>query len=163
MGFFDIFRKKPKIAADELVINVMERSVDINGRHLDMPCGLKALTDMLGKPRMFAGKAGNLNAVWDKLGVYCYLSGGDVYCLGIKAHPEEIPAGFEPNRLFVGKLIVCGEEWEQALSEGTDLEIGRERQMNSISLFGSYTDFENRDSNGCNGAYTGIEIQYHRN
>ena len=27
MGFFDIFRKKPKIAPDELVINVMEHSL----------------------------------------------------------------------------------------------------------------------------------------
>ena len=163
MGFFDIFRKKPKIAPNELVINVTERSADINGHFLDMPCALKALTDILGKPRMFAGQGGNVNAVWDDLGVYCYVNQNmEVYCLAAKAHPEEIPAGFEPKCFFAGYLNICGEQWEQSLSLGDDLEIGRERSVGKLSLFGAYTDFENGDRNSCGGAYTGIEIQFHR-
>ncbi len=163
MGFFDIFRKKLKIAPNELIINVTERSADINGHVLDMPCSLKSLSDILGRPRMFAGQAGNINAVWDGLGVYCYVNKNtEVYCLAVKAHPEEMPAGFEPKSFFAGQLIICGEQWEQALGLGEDIEIGKERRIGKLSLFGAYTDFENGDHIGCNGAYTGIEIQYHR-
>ena len=162
MGFFDIFRKKNKIAPEELIISVMERSVDINGHFLEMPCDIKALSGILGKPRMFAGKAGNLNATWDELGFYCYINNGNVYCLAVKAFPDEIPAGFDPKRMFRGQLTICGEPWAQALSAGSDMEIGRERQMGLLSLFGAYRDFENGDKGGYLGAYNGIEIQYHR-
>ena len=164
MGFFDLFRAGSKIAPEKLVINVMADAADINGSYLKMPCDLKAMSDILGKPRMFAGQAGNVNATWDKLGVYCYVNQNmEVYCLAVKAHPDEIPAGFDPKCMYRGRLVICGEEWEQALYVGDDLDIGRERQLGSLSLFGAYTDFENGDSNGCNGAYNGIEIQFHRN
>lgn len=164
MGFFDIFRKKPRIAPDELVINVMEHSLDINGHYIEMPCNIKTLYDVLGYPRRFDGQTGNVNLTWDKLGVYCYVNQRmEVYCLAVKAHPDEIPAGFDPKRFFVGQLNICGEQWELALSLGDDLEIGRERSVGSLSLFGAYTDFENGDKNGHHGAYNGIEIQFHRN
>lgn len=163
MNLSNLFRKNPDISPSKLVIKITERSADINGHIIDIPCSLKALSDILGKPRMFAGQAGNANAVWDDLGFYCYVNKNtEVYCLAVKVNAEEFPAGYEPKSFFAGQLIICGEQWEQALSLGEDIEIGRERRIGKLTLFGAYTDFENGDRNGCNDAYTGIEIQYHK-
>ena len=162
MGFFDLFRKN-RIAPSELRIALGENTADINGKCVRMPCSLKVLVGILGKPRFFAGRAGNMNYTWDKLGVYCYVnSRSEVYCLAVKAHPDEIPAGFDPKCMFQGQLSICSRQCEELVQEGNDIEIGRERMLNGLSLFSTYVDMDNGDNGGCHGAYNGIEVQYHR-
>ena len=88
MGFFDFFRnlfgKKPKIDPEDLVIDITDSNMTINGKTVDIPCHLSVLENMLGKPREFVGKNSHINLTWDDLGLYCYTLGNNVvYCIAI--------------------------------------------------------------------------------
>ncbi len=166
MGFCDFFKNlfgaaKPKYAPEELDINITDNAISINGNTVDCPCHLDALKKFFGKPRKFVGKKhGNINFVWDELGVYCYTKGNNVvYCFAIKVNLGEIVTDFDPKRMFKGKLSINGAPWEEVMYGGEDMEVARQRDVGGLSLFSEYTDFENGDKNGWNGAYSGVEIQ----
>lgn len=163
MGFFaNLFGgKKPKINARELVLDITEGKLLVNGRAVDIPCHLSVLTKIFGKPRKFIGKnRENINFTWDNLGIYCYTKGNSVvYCFAVKVNRGDITTDFEPKNTFTGTLLIGGEPWEEFMSGGEDFEVARQREFCGYSLFSEYTDMENGDKNGCHGAYSGVEIQ----
>ena len=79
MGFFDLFRRKPHIDTQRLVVNLTENGLDVNGVHIILPCNIDALKHIFGHaretvhPAMF-GREKTYNYTWDKLGIYCYSS-----------------------------------------------------------------------------------------
>ncbi len=160
MGFFDWFRK-PKIDPAKLVIKAEEHSIEINGTAIPMICQLSNITDILGKGRIHRGAAGNLNMVWDKLGVYCYFTPQQrVYCIAVKRFMDTIPTELDPKKLFQGELYIGGTHWEEFMQAGEDIEIGRERNLGGVSLFATYCDLDRCDYKGFRNAYNGVEINY---
>ena len=161
MGLFDFFGKKPKIAPEDLRIDISENKMIINGKSVDIPCHLSVLTEIFGKPRKFVGKhRENINFIWDAFGINCYTKGNRVvYCIGVKANFGDIKCKTDPKSTFKGVLTIAGEDWEETMLAGEDLEVGRRRVYHGYSLFAEYADMENGDKNGCRGAYSGIEVQ----
>ena len=163
MGFFgNLFgRKKPIINAQELVLDITEDKLIVNGKAVDIPCHLSVLTNIFGKPRKFVGKnRENVNFTWDNLGVYCYTKGNSVvYCFSVKVNRGDIKIDFDPKPLFAGTLTIGGEPWEELMGGGEDREVGRHRDYFGLSLFSEYTDMDNGDKNGYRGAYSGVEFQ----
>ena len=166
MGFCDFFKNlfggsKPKYAPEELDINITDKAIYINGNIVDCPCHLDTLKKFFGKPRKFVGKKhGNVNFVWDELGVYCYTKGNNVvYCFAIKVNRGDIVTDFDPKSMFRGRLCINGAPWEEVMYGGEDMEVARQRDVGGLSLFSEYADFENGDKNGWNGAYAGVEVQ----
>lgn len=167
MGFFDFFRNlfggsKPKIAPEDLVIDVTDNKITINGNFVDIPCHLSVLVDILGRPRKTVGrKAGNVNFTWDALGICCYTKGnGVVYCIGVKVNVGGIDTDTEPRSTFKGRLTIFGEQWEEFMYAGEDMdEIFRQRVTDGLSIVSEYRDFEILDKNGPHGAYSGVEIE----
>lgn len=154
-------KKSTEINADELVFEVNESGIVINGKNVDIPCHLSVLTKMLGKPRRFVGKnSENVNFTWDNLGICCYTKGNKVvYCVGVKVNIGVVTMRYDPKKLFSGRLTISGEPWETVMSGGEDLEIGRRLVYGEYSLFSEYASIEKGDKNGCHGAYSGVEIQ----
>ena len=163
MGLFaNLFgRKKPKINAQELVLEITEGKLIVNGKAVDIPCHLSVLTNIFGKPRKFVGKKhGNVNFTWDNLGIYCYTKGNSVvYCFGVKVNCGGISTDLDPKTTFKGTLTIGGEPWEEFMAGGEDMEVARQRDFCGYSLFSEYADMDNGDKNGCHGAYSGVEIQ----
>ena len=165
MGFFDFFKNlfggsKPKIASEELDINVTETVICINGNNVDIPCHLDALIKYFGKPKRSPSKSGNVIFTWDALGLYCYTKGNNVvHCFAVKVNNGDMSTPFEPKTLFKGKLSICGENWEEVMYKGEDMEgFFRQRVFEGLYLVAEYVDFETADQNGCAGAYSGVEI-----
>lgn len=159
MGFFDFF-KKQKLNSADINIDITNHIATINGKSIPVPCNLNELTDIFGKARRFEGNANNINYVWDSLGIYCYVTPQNkVYCVAVMKNPSMDPAAFEPAEMFEGVLTIGGENWEDVMSKGNDLEIARERSIDGLSLFSTYVDFDYGDKNGSHNAYTGIEIK----
>ena len=160
MGFFDIFRKKPAINPAELKIDITKQAAVINGRTVNFPCNVDAFADILGKARRFEGKAGNINFVWDELGMYCYATDKlKIYAVAVRTAPSAVAAGFDPEKMFRGMLTICGAPWEEVVSGGEDIEIARVRDFEGLSLFSEYADFDYGDRYGSNHAYSSIEIR----
>lgn len=163
MGLFaNLFgRKNPKINAQELVLEITEGKLIVNGKAVDIPCHLSVLTNIFGKPRKFVGKKhGNVNFTWDNLGIYCYTKGNSVvYCFGVKVNCGGISTDLDPKTTFKGTLTIGGEPWEEFMAGGEDMEVARQRKYCGYSLFSEYADMDNGDKNGCHGAYSGVEIQ----
>lgn len=159
MGLFDFF-KKQKLSSADISIDITNHIATINGNSIPVPCQLEELTKIFGRARRFEGGAGNINYVWDELGIYCYVTAGlKVYCIAIKKHKSAQPMPFEASGMYRGVLTIGGENWEDVMSKGNDLEIARERSVDGLSLFAEYVDFEYGDKNGSSNAYTGIEIK----
>ena len=163
MGFFDTLfgGKKPKINAQELVLDITEGKLIVNGKAVDIPCHLSVLTNIFGKPRKFGGKKhGNVKFTWDNLGIYCYTKGNSVvYCFGVKVNCGGISTDLDPKTTFKGTLKIGGEPWEEFMAGGEDFEVARQRDFCGYSLFSEYADMDNGDKNGFHGAYSGVEIQ----
>lgn len=166
MGFFDFFRNlfgggKPKISPEELVIDITDSKLTINGKSVDVPCHLSVLRDILGKPRKFVGKNSHINFTWDALGLCCYTLGNNVvYCISIEVNKGGFSTKYDPKRTFKGSLTIFGEQWEEFMYEGENVEdYFRKRVLNGISVVSEYKDFEVLDKNGPHGAYSGVEIE----
>ncbi len=161
MGLFDFFRK-PKTDPKKLVIKATHNSVEINGTLIPMMCRLSNITDILGKGRIHKGAAGNINMIWDKLGVYCYFTPQQkVYCIAVKRFADTVPTQLDPKKLFLGELYINGVQWEEFMQAGEDIEIGRERTIEGgVSLFATYCDLDKCDYKGFRNAYNGVEINF---
>ena len=164
MGLGDFFRNlfggsKPKVKSEELSIDLTEDGMTINGRRIDIPCHLDILKDMLGKP-IKTGKKAHGNYKWDTLGLRCYTNSGNnvVTCIGVKTKAGECDTKHDPTGMFKGVLTINGEPWEEFMSHGVDEEVARQQDFGVYSLFSEYADFEVADTNGCKGAYVGVEI-----
>jgi len=165
MGFFDFFKNlfggaKPKYAPEELDINITDSAISINGNTVDCPCHLNELKKLFGKPRKSASRSGNVNFTWDELGVYCYTKGNNVvYCFAVRVNLGGIATDFDPKCMFKGRLNINGAPWEEIMYSGEDMEIARACEVGGLSLFADYADVNKGDSEGCKGAYTGVEVQ----
>ncbi len=164
MGFFaDLFgRKKSRFSPEELDINITEDAFVVNGNLLEVPCHLDGMTQLFGKPRKVGSlKNGSKNYAWDDLGLYCYTKGNNVvYCFAVLARMGELSLKYQPKSTFKGRLSILGKPWEEAVSHGTDEEgFARSLQLENLSIFSEYADFEKGDSEGFAGAYSTVEIQ----
>ena len=164
MGFFgNLFGgKKPKINAKELVLDITEDKLVVNGKAVDIPCHLSVLTNIFGKPRKHVGNnRENINFTWDNLGLLCYTNGNSVVnCFSVMVKRGDITTDYDPKILFAGTLTIGGEPWEDFMASGEDTGFGRHRDFFGLSLFSEYTDMDNGDKNGFYGAYSGVEIQH---
>ena len=167
MGFFDFFKnlfggnKKSSIDAEKLVVDITETVITINGKDVDVPCHLERLTEMFGKPRRSASKSGNVIFTWDSIGIFCYTKGNNVInCIAVKVKEnDDMKLPFDPKKLFKGTLTICGKDWEQTMFEGEDNDgFFRKREIGTLSIVAEYADFETGDSEGCKGAYSGVEV-----
>ncbi len=165
MGFFGFFKNlsdgKPKIKPEDLIIDITDTKLTINGKSVDIPCHLSVLEDMLGKPRKFVGKNSHINFTWDGLGLYCYTLGNNVvYCIAVKVNKSDFTTKYDPKDAFKGRLTIFGEQWEEFMYAGEDMDgIFRQRVTNGLSIVSEYRDFEVLDKNDPHGAYSGIEIE----
>lgn len=164
MGLGEFFRNlfggsKPKVKSEELSIDLTEDGMTINGRRIDIPCHLDMLKELLGKP-VKTGKKHHGNYKWDELGLRCYTNSGNnvVTCIGVKTNEGECDTKHDPTGMFKGVLTINGEPWEEFMSHGVDEEVARQQDFGVYSLFSEYADFEVADTNGCKGAYVGVEI-----
>lgn len=164
MGFGDLLRSlfggsKAKVKSEELNIDLTQDGITINGRHIDVPCHLDVLKDMLGKP-VKTGRKAHGNYKWDELGLRCYTDSGSsvVSCIGIKTSQGEADTKHDPTGMFRGVLTIEGMPWEEFMYGGVDEEVARQRDFGVYSLFSEYADFAAGDNDGCKGAYVGVEI-----
>lgn len=166
MGFFDLFKNlfggaKPTIDTSGFTIDVAKNVMSVNGKAVEIPCHIDMLCKTFGKARKFVGENGaNVNYTWDDLGLYCYTRGnGIVHCIGIKVNKGDMELKYDPRTLYKGTLTINGMPWEQTMFEGEDMDgFFRKREFDGLSLVSEYVDFDKGDSEGCNGAYSGIEI-----
>ena len=166
MGFFDFFKNlfggaKPTIDTSTLTIDVAKNVMSVNGTAVEIPCHIDGMSKLFGKPRKFVGaNGGNVNYTWDDIGIYCYTRGnGVVHCIGVKVNKGDMELKYDPKTLFKGTLTINGMPWEQVMFEGENMDgFFRKREFDGLSLVSEFVDFEKADSEGCNGAYSGVEI-----
>ena len=185
MGFFSnlfgkLFGKKSAVSGNlgNITIDIREDGFVINGRRMDVPIHITALSDILGKPRRTAFKTSEedkevyakmhpgeilvrrINYTWDDLGLMCYTNNGSVAnCFGICLNPTDYNVESHPRSLFKGTVLINGKPWLGAVMAGKDLEVFRRIIVGSYSLVAEYTDFEQDDSTRDESSFTGIEIQ----
>lgn len=168
MGIGDFFRnlfggnKHPEPDPASLFVNITDKQIMVNCTPIDIPCHLDVLKKMLGKPRVTVGKnRENVNFTWDNLGIYCYTKGNNVvYCIGVKVNPGGFKTNTDPRNTFKGSLTICGEQWEEVMYDGEDMDgLFRQRDYLGLSLTSEYADMDAGDKNGSHGAYSGVEIQ----
>ena len=186
MGFFGnlfgkLFGKKSNagpVSSKGITIDIREEGLVINGRKMDIPIHIKALSDVLGKPRKTAFKTSEedkevyakmhpgeilvqrINYTWDELGLMCYTNNGSVAnCFGICMNPTEYKVESHPKSLFGGTVFINGKPWLGVMMAGKDLEVFRKIVLGNYSVVAEYTDFEQDDSTRDGSSFTGIEIQ----
>ena len=183
MGFFSkLFGKKKSAVlgnSKTITIDIREDGVMINGKKMDIPIHIRALSDILGKPRKTAFKTSKedkevyakmhpgeilvqrINYTWDELGLMCYTNNGSVVnCFGIEFNPPEgYNAASHPKSMFGGTVLINGKPWLGEVMAGKDLEVFRKIIVGNYSLVAEYTDFEQDDSTRDESGFTGIEIQ----
>lgn len=123
MGFFDLFRKKPAIDAERLVIDLTENGLDVNGIHIALPCDIDALKHIFGGARQTVHPADftpekNYNYTWDRLGIYCYSRGGIiVHNISVRMNGDA-DLSYSPSSLFKGIYTINGENWFNVMKNG---------------------------------------------
>lgn len=186
MGFFGnlfgkLFGKKTNGVSGNsgaFTIDIREDGFLINGRRMDVPIHISALSEILGKPRRTAFKTSEedkevyakmhpgeilvqrVNYTWDDLGLMCYTNNGSVVnCFGICLNPTDYKVDSHPKSLFKGTVLINGRPWLGVMKAGKDLEVMRKIVLGSYSVVAEYTDFEQDDSTRNESSFTGIEIQ----
>lgn len=187
MGFFGelfgkLFGKKSdtrSVSSKGITIDIREDGLVINGKKLDVPTHIKALSDILGKPRKIPCKTSEedrevyaklhpgeilvqrVNYAWDELGMMCYTNNGSVVnCFGIEFNPpESYNSASTPKKMFGGTVLINGRPWLGVMMAGKDLEVFRKIVLGNYSVVAEYTDFEQDDSTRDESSFTGIEIQ----
>lgn len=182
MGLFgSLFGKKTEKASAfssrDYLIDICDNSFVINGKKLDLPIHIDALTAVLGKPRSVSFKTSEkdrqfleqlhsepvtnrVNYTWDALGLKCYtLNGKVVNTFGICTQPQTNNAPSNPKGLYEGRLTINGQPWLPVVMAGKDCEVMREVYMGSYLISAEYTDFEQDDLTRDETSFTGLEIQ----
>lgn len=181
MGLFDkLFGKKAPEVSEKTVgctIDIRGDCFVINGKKLEVPMHIDALSAVLGTPRRVAFKTKEddrrfveevmhdtmtqrVNYTWDDLGLMCYTYNGSVVnTFGIRLNPSDCKAPSEPKKLFGGKLTINGGHWLPAALAGEDCDVFRHIYVGEYLLTAEYTDFDQDDSTRDESSFTGIEIQ----
>ena len=161
MGFFDLFRKKPALDTDRLVINITENGVDANGTHIALPCNIDSLKYLFGHARQTVHPAHftpekNYNYTWDKIGLYCYSKGGSiVHNISVRMNGEpDLPCS--PSSLFSGLCTINGENWFDVMKnaetewledEGFRVPVFKRVRLGNYSVISEFTAEDLSDGN----------------
>lgn len=161
MFFFNLFRKKRQaVDPSDYVIDISDTRWTINGRSFEVPCHIGVFEAAFGKPRVTKNK--NYVYTWDDLGIYCYAQGWRktvVHCFAVEVQRGDMPQKFHPKSKYRGTLTIGGRPWEQAMHEGENVEdFYRQVVTDGLSIVSEFSSLELLDNNGCEGAYTGVEI-----
>lgn len=182
MGFFDkLFGKnKPETGArsSEFTIDIRENCFIINGKRMEVPIHIDALSEVLGKPRKTAFKTKDedreiyaklhpgeeltqrVNYTWDDLGLMCYTGNKTVVnCFGICLNETDYNVASNPKQLYGGKLLICGKPWLETVKKGEDCDVMRQLIVGTYLITAEYTDFDQDDDTRDESSFTGIEIQ----
>ncbi len=182
MGLFDKLFGKKKFEVKEssrgFTIDICGDCFVINGKRLDVPIHIDALSDILGKPRKTGFKTSDedkeiyerlhpgevlvqrVNYTWDDLGLMCYTNNRSVVnCFGICLNETNYNVASNPKCLFGGTVLINGKPWLGEMLKGNDTEVFRELIVGSYLLTAEYTNFEQDDSTRDESSFTGIEIQ----
>ncbi|MDE7231093.1 MAG: hypothetical protein K2N56_11490 [Oscillospiraceae bacterium] len=182
MGLFDkLFgKKKPAVSESSkaFTIDIREDGFVINGKRMDVPIHIMALSEVLGKPRRTGFKTSEedkeiyakmhpgeilvqrVNYTWDDLGLMCYTNNGSVVnCFGICLNPTDYNVDSNPKSMFGGTVLINGRPWLGVMMAGKDCDVFRNIIVGSYSLTAEYTDFDQDDSTRDESSFTGIEIQ----
>ena len=185
MGFFSklfgkLFGKKSAVSGNSgaITIDIREDGLVINGKKMDIPIHITALSEILGKPRKTAFKTSEedkevyakmhpgeilvqrINYTWDELGLMCYTNNGSVAnCFGIEFNSPDYKVESHPKSMFKGTVLISGRPWFGVMMAGQDLEVFRKIILGSYSVVAEYTDFDQDDSTRDESSFTGIEIQ----
>lgn len=182
MGLFDsLFNKKYERASEatkSYVIDIRDDCFVINGRKLEVPIHIDALTKALGEPRAkhfktkesereinerIAGEpiTDRVNYFWDGLGLKAYTYNGSVVnTFGIqfiKADYETKKSGTKAK--FRGTVTINGQHWLPVVLAGRDEEVFRELYVGNYLITAEYTDFDQDDSTRGETSFTGLEIR----
>lgn len=185
MGLFDFF-KKNAVEPASVKIELDDDRIVINGKTVDVPSHIDALTAVLGKPRAVVYPSDpakdlkdwggtlpksleqsltskRVNYSWDKLGVYCYTKNGSVvFCVGIRLNKGDICPKHFPSGFFKGEIMIKGMPWIRALEtlpDTADMEFFKQLELGSYSVNIEYVDFTAKASARTEKDYTTIEIQ----
>ncbi len=176
MGFFDLFRKKPALDTDRLVINLTENGLDVNGTHIALPCNIDALRHLFGHARQTVHPAvftpeKNYNYTWDKIGLYCYSKGG-IIVHNISARVNGTPdLSYSPSSLFQGIYTINGENWFEVMKNGEtewledeDIRIPVFKRV-TLGRYSAVSEFTNEDLSDGNAEnyedLKNIEVEIH--
>lgn len=180
MGFFaKLFGgKKANNCSEGFIIDIRENGFVINGRQLDVPIHIDALSELLGKPRKTAFKTGNedkeiyekmhpgetlvqrVNYTWDDLGLMCYTNNRTVVnCFGICLNKSDYKIASNPRCMFGGTVLINGKPWLPFVLAGEDKEVMREVTLGGYLITAEYTDFDQDDPTRNEKSFTGLEIQ----
>lgn len=174
--------KKKKYEVKEnskgFTIDIRSDCFMINGKRLDVPIHIDALSEAFGKPRKTSFKTSNedreiyeklhpgeflvqrVNYTWDDLGLMCYTNNGSVVnCFGICLNETNYNVASNPKCLFGGTVLINGRPWLGEILGGKDSEVFRELIVGDYLLTAEYTDFDQDDSTRGESDFTGIEIQ----
>lgn len=124
MGFFGLFRKKPALDTDRLVINITENGLDVNGMHITLPCDIDLLKHLLGEARQtehrtyIPEKPKMYNYTWDKIGLYCHSYDDKLADCVCARTSGEIDCAFLPEETFSGIFTINGINWFDVMKKG---------------------------------------------
>lgn len=176
MGFFDLFRRKPHIDTERLVVNLTENGLDVNGVRIILPCNIDALKHIFGHaretvhPAMF-GREKTYNYTWDKLGIYCYSSGGSVvHNISVRMNGEA-DLSYSPASLFQGIYTINGENWFDVMKngetqwledEGIRVPIFKQTTLGKYSVISEFTNEDTSDgTTESSSDLKNIEVEIH--
>lgn len=182
MGLFSkLFGKKKyevKESSRGFTIDIGGGCFVINGKRLEVPIHIEALSEVLGKPRKTAFKTSDedkeifeklhpgevlvqrVNYTWDDLGLMCYTNNGKVVnCFGICLNETDYSVASNPKCLFGGTVLINGKPWLGEMLSGKDCDVFRELIVGNYLLTAEYTDFDQDDSTRGESSFSGIEIQ----
>lgn len=181
MGFFRNLLGKKTEEVSELSksysIDICDDCFVINGKRLEVPMHIDALSAVLGEPRAVSFKTreedreflertrkepvtNRVNYAWDKLGLKCYTYNGKVVnTFGICTCPQTNNSPSNPKMLFGGRITINGGPWLSAIMSGKDEGVFREVNIGNYLITAEYTDFDQDDLTRDETSFTGLEIQ----
>lgn len=159
----------------EIEINLKNDRILINGVSVDIPAGISAFEDILGRSRRVDYPAQDddpcdlrqVNYAWDKLGLCCYTKGGIVvYCFEIRLNKGEISPKHYPAEFFSGKLLINGTNWLRAVKNAPptplapgEPEFFRKLKLGRYSALAEYVDFMQEENTRTEKDFTAVSVQ----
>lgn len=181
MGFFhNLFGKKTEEVSEiskSHSIDICDDCFVINGKRLEVPMHIDALSAVLGEPRAVGFKTkqedrefleklhsepvtNRVNYAWDELGLMCYTYNGKVVnTFGICIQPQTNNSPSNPKMLFGGRITINGNPWLPVVLAGKDCTVMRETYVGDYLITAEYTDFDQDDLTRDESSFTGLEIQ----
>lgn len=159
MRFIDLFAKKPAVNTDNLVVNISDGKITVNGLTISIPCHMSAVRKILGKPRVCRTKSKNIIHTYDKLGIYFYTKGNSVVkCVELKTKETTRNRKHEPKQVYKGILTIEGEPWEEYMSSGENTGITRCHKYELYKIHAVYAD-QSDNENNIHEAYSSLSIE----